>query len=147
MSILLTPKTQVQCYHCGNDCKDEDILSDDKHFCCSGCLTVYDILKDNQLCGYYDLNQNAGVSLKAKNFNGKFDYLSEKSVETELLAYQSPTQNKVLLHIPSIHCSSCVWLLENFHKILEGVISARLNFVKKELSLSYNPLETSLKEK
>lgn len=146
MSILLTPKTQVQCYHCGNECKDEDILSDDKHFCCSGCLTVYDILKDNQLCGYYDLNQNAGVSLKAKNFNGKFDYLSEKSVETELLAYQSPTQNKVLLHIPSIHCSSCVWLLENFHKILEGVISARLNFVKKELSLSYNPLETSLKE-
>lgn len=66
MSTLLTPKTQVLCYHCGNECKDEDILSDDKHFCCSGCLTVYDILKDNQLCGYYDLNQNAGVSLKAK---------------------------------------------------------------------------------
>ncbi len=146
MSTLLTPKTQVLCYHCGNECKDEDILSDDKHFCCSGCLTVYDILKDNQLCGYYDLNQNAGVSLKAKNFNGKFDYLSESSVESELLAYQSPEQNKVLLHIPSIHCSSCVWLLENFHKILEGVFNARLDFVKKELSLTYNPAVTSLKE-
>ena len=59
---------KVVCYHCGNDCKDEDILEDDKHFCCSGCFTVYDILKDNNLCGYYDLNANAGVSLRAKNF-------------------------------------------------------------------------------
>ena len=137
---------KVVCYHCGNDCKDDDILEDDKHFCCSGCYTVYDILKDNNLCGYYDLNANAGVSLKAKNFKGKFDYLSEKSIQNELLSYQDEHIAKVILSVPSIHCSSCVWLLENFPKILKGVLTSRLNFVKKELSLDFDPNEVSLKE-
>jgi Cu+-exporting ATPase len=52
----------------------------------------------------------------------------------------------VILSVPSIHCSSCVWLLENFPKILKGVFSARLNFVKKELSLDFDPQTVSLKE-
>lgn len=137
---------KVVCYHCGNDCKDEDILEDDKHFCCSGCFTVYDILKDNNLCGYYDLNANAGVSLRAKNFKGKFDYLAEKAIENELLVYQDEHIAKVILSVPSIHCISCFWLLENFPKILKGVFSARLNFVKKELSLDFDPQTVSLKE-
>jgi P-type Cu+ transporter len=143
---LISSEQKVVCYHCGNDCKDEDIIEDDKHFCCNGCHTVYDILKDNQLCGYYDLNQNAGVSLKAKNFFGKFDYLAEESIQNELIDYQDDKIAKVILFIPAIHCSSCVWLLENFNKIRSGVISARLNFVKKELALSYAPSEVTLKE-
>ncbi len=137
---------KVVCYHCGNDCKDGDIFEDDKHFCCSGCYTVYDILKDNNLCGYYDLNANAGISLKAKKFKGKFDYLSEKSIQNELLSYQDEHIAKVILSVPSIHCSSCVWLLENFPKILKGVFTSRLNFVKKELSLDFDPNIVSLKE-
>lgn len=137
---------KVVCYHCGNDCEDEDIKEDDKHFCCSGCYMVYDILRDNNLCGYYDLNANAGLSLKAKNFKGKFDYLTEKAIENELIAYRDEHIAKVILSVPSIHCSSCVWLLENFPKILKGVFSARLNFVKKELSLDFDPSIVSLKE-
>ncbi|MCP9755922.1 HAD family hydrolase [Lacihabitans sp. CCS-44] len=138
--------SKVSCYHCGNDCKDEDIKEDEKHFCCSGCFTVYDILKDNNLCGYYDLNTNAGISLKSKNFKGKFNYLAEKNIEAELLSFHDEHIAKVILNVPSIHCSSCVWLLENFPKILKGVISARLNFVKKELALDFDPNLVSLKE-
>lgn len=145
-NIITAEDSKVICYHCGNECKDEDILEGEKHFCCSGCFTVYDILKDNNLCGYYDLNANAGVSLKAKNFQGKFDYLSENNIETELLAFKDAQLAKVILKVPSIHCSSCVWLLENFPKILQGVISARLNFVRKELSIDYNHQQVSLKE-
>jgi Cu+-exporting ATPase len=37
-------------------------------------------------------------------------------------------------------------LLENFNKVRKGVISSRLNFIKKELSLSFNPVQVSLKE-
>ncbi|MCU0324207.1 MAG: heavy metal translocating P-type ATPase metal-binding domain-containing protein [Spirosomaceae bacterium] len=143
---MTTVETKISCYHCGNDCADESLVVEDKNFCCNGCKTVYEILQENNLCTYYDLNQNAGVSLKAKNFNGKFDYLKEPSIQTQLLDFQSDTINKVTFHIPAIHCSSCVWLLENFNKILEGVTSARLNFLKKDLSVSYNPTKVSLLE-
>jgi Cu+-exporting ATPase len=138
-------ETKTTCYHCGDDCADSPIVLEDKHFCCHGCKTVYEILQDNNLCSYYDLNQHAGISLKAASFNGKFDYLDEEKIQAQLLDFQSPGINKVTFHIPAIHCSSCVWLLENFNKIQSGVFTARLNFLRKELSLSYNPSEVSLK--
>jgi Cu+-exporting ATPase len=119
---------------------------EDKYFCCHGCQTVFEILQDNNLCTYYELNHNAGISLKAKNFEGKYSYLKEKNIETQLLDYQSENLNKVTFYVPSVHCSSCVWLLENFNKVRKGVISSRLNFIKKELSLSFNPVQVSLKE-
>ncbi|WP_337042347.1 heavy metal translocating P-type ATPase [Emticicia sp. 17c] len=137
--------TKIACYHCGEECSDTPIVSDDKHFCCHGCKTVYEILQDNNLCSYYDLNQHAGISLKAMNLNGRFEYLSDEKIQAQLLDFQSDTLNKVTFYIPAIHCSSCVWLLENFNKIQQGVTSARLNFLKKELSLSYDPTQVTLR--
>ncbi len=136
--------TKIACFHCGDDCPDNQITIEDKHFCCNGCKTVFEILQESDLCNYYDLNLHAGTSLKAKNFNGKYDYLIDEKIQSQLLDFQSETINKVTLYIPAIHCSSCVWLLENFNKIQKGVFTARLNFLKKELSISYNPQQVSL---
>ena len=138
-------KIRLECYHCGSPCEEEDILVDDKHFCCTGCKTVFEILQDNNLCTYYDLNQNAGVSLKAKNFEGRYDYLASEEIERQVLDFKNERIAKTTLYIPSVHCSSCVWLLENFNKVHAGVSHSRLNFIKKELDITYNPEETSLK--
>ena len=44
----------MHCYHCGNDCDPKHpIVFDDKHFCCQGCQTVYEILSTNKLGKYY----------------------------------------------------------------------------------------------
>jgi Cu+-exporting ATPase len=138
-------KTKISCYHCGDDCADSPVVLEEKHFCCHGCKTVYEILQDNNLCSYYDLNQHAGISLKSATFNGKFDYLADEKIQAQLLDFESVNINKVTLFIPAIHCSSCVWLLENFNKIQEGIFAARLNFLRKELSLSYDPSKVTLK--
>ncbi len=146
MNQVMEVEEKLLCYHCGDDCADDLIAIEEKHFCCHGCQTVYEILQDNNLCGYYDLNQNAGISLKAKNFEGKYSYLNDTNIYSQLLDYQSNSLSKVTFYIPAVHCSSCVWLLENFTKIRKGVITSRLNFLKKELSLSYNPAQVSLRE-
>lgn len=146
MNTIVEVEEKLICYHCGEECADDSITLEDKHFCCHGCQTVFEILQDNNLCAYYDLNENAGISLKAKNFADKYQYLDEADIITQLLDYQSDTLSKVTFCIPSVHCSSCVWLLENFNKIRKGVFTSRLNFLKKELSLSFNPAEVSLKE-
>lgn len=144
MNQTIEIEEKLLCYHCGDECADEPITVEDKHFCCHGCQTVYEILQDNNLCGYYDLNANAGISLKAKNFEGKYSYLNDNVIVSQLLDYQSDNLSKVTFYIPAVHCSSCVWLLENFNKIRKGVITSRLNFLKKELSVSYNPADVSL---
>lgn len=136
----------VSCYHCGEDCDDNLVKVEDKSFCCVGCKTVYEILSENDMCTYYDFEKNNGVSLKAKNFTGKYDYLSSTEIENQLLEFKSDEYNKITFFIPSVHCSSCVWLLESFNKVLNGVITTRLDFVKKRLSVAYNPKQVTLKE-
>lgn len=146
MNTSTTIDIEKKCYHCGEDIGDKPIVADEHNFCCTGCSTVYELLKDNNLCTYYDLNENAGISLKSKNFDGKYDYLQNPDIVAKLLDFDSESVQKVTLHIPGIHCSSCVWLLENLPKVKAGVYNARLNFVKKSLSISFDPTICNLQE-
>lgn len=146
MNTIAEEKVLIKCYHCDSICEEEIITHDDKPFCCVGCKTVYEILQENGLCTYYDLNENAGVSLKAGHLAGKYEFLADPQIEKQLLDFKSENQARVTFFIPSVHCSSCVWLLENFNKIKAGVLTARLNFIKKELFVSYDPSRVSLKE-
>jgi len=88
MKMIAEVDEKLVCYHCGDECSDDSIAIEDKHFCCHGCQTVFEILQDNNLCAYYDLNNNAGISLKAKNFEGKYSYLDERDIVAQLLDYQ-----------------------------------------------------------
>ncbi len=67
-------ETILSCYHCGDECRDDSIRIEDKLFCCNGCKTVYEILDQNKLCNYYNIEQTPGIS---PNFNigNRFDYL------------------------------------------------------------------------
>lgn len=135
----------VTCYHCGEHCEDELIEFDDKAFCCNGCKIVYEILDENDLCNYYDLQNSPGISLKNRNFEEKFAYLDNMEIQEKLLNYSSDVLNKIVFQIPSIHCSSCIWLLEHLDTLREGIISSRVNFVRKEVAIDFNPRVISLK--
>jgi Cu+-exporting ATPase len=133
------------CYHCGELCEEELIKFDDKAFCCNGCKMVYEILDENDLCNYYDLENSPGISLKNRNFEDKFAFLDNEEIQGKLLNYSSENLKKIVFHIPSIHCSSCIWLLENLDTIREGIITSRVNFVRKEVSIDFDPQVISLK--
>ena len=135
----------IDCYHCGAPCEEELIEFDDKAFCCNGCKMVYEILDENDLCNYYDLENSPGISLKNKNFEDKFAFLDNEEIQSKLLNYSSEKLNKIVFHIPSIHCSSCIWLLEHLDTLREGIITSRVNFVRKEVSIDFDPKQISLK--
>ena len=141
----ITSTSTTTCYHCGEPCLDsQPIQREEKSFCCVGCVTVYDLLASHDLCGYYDVGQNEGVSLKAKNLGGQFDFLKNEDIAQSLLSFSSPTQASITLYIPAIHCSSCVWLLENLSKIQTGVQFTRLNFPEKKIFIQFDPRVTDL---
>ena len=137
---------KVGCYHCGDDCDREHIVFDGKDFCCHGCKTVFEILNQNDLCTYYDLEKNPGISLKSKKLDDKFAYLDNEEISSLVIDFREEAIAKVTFYIPSIHCTSCIWLLENLYKLTEGVNHNRVNFVKKELSVDYNPKVISLRK-
>ncbi len=135
--------TKVSCYHCGDPCEADHRQFDEKDFCCHGCQTVYEILNENDLCDYYDLEQSPGYSLANKS-SGLFDYLDSVEVKRQLLDFADEKQERVTFFIPNIHCSSCIWLLEHLDCLNPGVIHTKVNFSQRKVSLAYDPSQISL---
>ena len=133
------------CYHCGDECNDDSIRIDEKLFCCNGCKTVYEILDENKLCNYYNLEESPGIS---PNFGlGKrFDYLDDQSIAQKLVDFQDESFSKVTFHIPQMHCSSCIWLLENLYKLNHAISHSNADFLKKNVSVTFNHNIFTLKE-
>ncbi|GFD81120.1 ATPase [Tenacibaculum sp. KUL118] len=132
------------CFHCGNECDTKTITKEDKFFCCNGCKTVYEIFSENDLTCYYDFQNNPGAI--PEEIQGKYDFLDNESIVDKLLEFNDGNVQVVNLYIPHIHCSSCIWVLENLHKLQEFVSSSQVNFPKKTVRITYNSEKTSLKE-
>ena len=133
------------CYHCGVDC-DDSILWNDKVFCCAGCQLVYQLLDENGLCQYYDLTNMPGMTAKGHFVSDKYNYLDNEAIQEQLIQFKVGDQAHVVFYLPQIHCVSCVWLLENLHKINPGIIQSQTHFEKKEIKVVYQPSLISLKE-
>lgn len=138
-------KSEILCYHCGDNCKDKSIFLDEKIFCCSGCKTVYEILNQVELCSYYNFEQNPGISPKTFE-SKKFDYLDDAITINKLLEFKDDKISKITFFIPQMHCSSCIWLLENLFKLNPAITNSTVNFVRKELSVKYLHEKISLKD-
>lgn len=128
----------LECYHCGENCKAEVVKFDNKNFCCEGCKLVYDLLKENNLCTYYNINYSPGISPEKLNYSGKYDYLNTEQITNKLVHFTDGHHSHITFYIPKIHCSSCIWLLENLHRLNKGIATSSVNFLRKELSVVYD---------
>lgn len=133
------------CYHCGEPCEPTLVQFDDKDFCCEGCRTVYEILNTNDLCRYYDLDENAGWNVKAKS-NEAYAYLDDEQVHARLIDFTDGQITRVHFEIPQIHCASCIWLLEKLYKINEGIVSSKVNFLQKVVYIQFDESKTTLRK-
>ncbi|GAK88895.1 type cbb3 cytochrome oxidase biogenesis protein CcoI [Nonlabens ulvanivorans] len=131
------------CFHCGDPCIEQTIIHDDKKFCCNGCKLVYEILSDNDLGNYYDIEHNPGTSPSFTR--DKFNFLENDEIVQKLLEFNEQEVQVVQLSIPSIHCSSCIWVLENLQRIHKGVKSSQVDFPKKTVRVTFNSNELDLK--
>jgi Cu+-exporting ATPase len=141
-NIILS--VQTQCYHCGDSLPATPFTSDDKRFCCMGCKGVYQILSSYNLSGYYTYNAIPGASQKKAPQH--FDYLDEPGIAAELVDYADDRMTVITLFIPAIHCSSCIWLLENLHKINPDISQSRTDFLKKQVSITFRNQAISLRK-
>jgi Cu+-exporting ATPase len=138
------PKSDLHCYHCGEKCNDSIQNSDDKVFCCDGCRLVFEILNENNLCSYYSFNPSSGVSPEQSEFQGTFEFLNQNEIREKLIHFSDGVQSHVTFFVPSIHCTSCIWLLENLQRIESGIISSSVNFTKREVTVIFKDREIRL---
>lgn len=123
------------CFHCGDKCTSPSIQHENYFFCCHGCKTVFDILNENNLSYYYKLETAPG-SIPSK-FDGKFDFLKNETIAKKLLEFDELNTKIVSFNIPTIHCSSCIWVLENLNKLNPDIKTTQVNFPQKKVRINF----------
>ena len=138
--------TPALCYHCGEDCEDSILVFEAKRFCCAGCQTVYELLESNGLNSYYELNANPGLRQKANLKKAKYSWLDDGENAKKLIKYSDIEITIVTFTVPAIHCSSCIYLLENLYKINPAIVRTQVNFLQKEARITFKNHQISLRE-
>lgn len=139
-------KEYQKCVHCGEDCGKYPIVWDEKSFCCNGCKTVYQLLNENQLYNYYEMENTPGVRVDEHEFGSKFAYLDDDKIKAKLLEFKDGDYSKITFYIPAIHCSSCIWLLEHLNALNPGITHSMVHFTKKEVSVTFKEKVISLRQ-
>ena len=142
LTFVLMKKVSDTCYHCNSECT-EHFLYNGKVFCCEGCKTVYQILLENNMDTYYTLNANPGTQKKAST---RFNFLDLDEIRSKLILFSNDNISRVRLHLPQIHCSSCLWLLERLNKLNPAIIQSEVFFNEREAEITFKEDQISLKE-
>lgn len=138
-------KDEIICYHCGDVCKEDSVRKEEKNFCCTGCKIVYEILEENNLCRYYSIDENPGISPKVRS-GIKYEFLDDPQIKKQLIDFSDGNTAMAALLIPQMHCSSCIWLLENLYKLDPGVTHSSVNFPEKKLTFKFLESKTTLRK-
>lgn len=139
-------EADLRCYHCGEDSTLNPVTFDEKTFCCHGCKTVYQILQEGDLCTYYDLEDQPGIRMDAEQFGDRFAYLDNEEIAKGLMDFADAGMGRVTFLLPQIHCSSCIWLIENLHKLNPGIVRSTVNFGAKQVFITFKADEISLRQ-
>ena len=131
------------CYHCGDECGKSSVEFDDKDFCCNGCKTVYEIFTSNGLSTFYEIEGKAGTT--PNEIRQKYDFLDNQEIVQQLVEFNEEGVQVISLSIPTIHCSSCIWVLENLNKLHSAITFSQVDFPKKTIRVTYKTEDFSLK--
>lgn len=107
---------------------------------------VYQILNQSELCEYYNLNENPGINQRVHVRKDKFAFLDDDKIQVQLISFRDDKQVHVTFYLPQMHCSSCLYLLENLHRLDPGVVSSKVNFTRKEVDIVLLTPQTSLRK-
>ena len=94
---------------------------------------------------FYDLNAVAGTSQR-NYIPADFTFLDDQDTISRLIDFENEQIVKVHFYLPQIHCSSCLWLLENLFRLNEGIKDSRVDFLKREVSITFLKEQITLRE-
>jgi Cu2+-exporting ATPase len=106
---LASEASQGRCAHC-----DSPTPSTADPYCCTGCRHVHELLQGQGLARYYELRSGRGVPVldRARSLG------EDAWVELELAKLDtSRGLRAVPLDVEGLHCTGCVWLIQEvFHR-------------------------------
>ncbi len=132
------------CTHCGDACDGSILNAEKQAFCCQGCESVYQLLAENNMCDFYRMREGA-ISKPGSIEEARFDHLDDIDLQRRLIDYEDDQQYRVSLRLPQIHCTACVYLLEQLYRFNDSISDSKIDFSRKEISITVRKPGMSLK--
>ncbi|MBC7537472.1 MAG: cadmium-translocating P-type ATPase [Bacteriovorax sp.] len=131
------------CVHCDEKIliavfNDQD-LDHNEPFCCSGCMTVFNVINFKGLEKYYEIKKQSAIFKRrspAENKFQKFSYLDNKEFLDDY-SYENLNNRKTMeFYLEGIHCLACLWLIEKLPEYLDDVEQCRLDMQRSVATVS-----------
>lgn len=118
------------CRHCGLPVPDPAPVAG---FCCAGCATVYDLLRDSGLERFYDLGGGANQPVGQEPRAAAMPWLDELVAA----GAQGDGSWRVDLDVQGVRCAACVWVLKELWQRVPGRVALDLDPSIGRLSLRW----------
>lgn len=123
-----------QCRHCAAELhSDADRLSG---FCCSGCRAAFAFIHDLRLDHFYQLRGDDKLS-PAQDRTLLYSYFDDPQFLEKYVRSDEQGISTIRFHIPGIHCSACIWLLEKLPEVVAGLADVRVDIVRSQIRIRY----------
>ena len=122
--------TEPTCSHCGKYTDDKNaVVKNNRIFCCNGCYGISNLIYSLGLEEYYRLRNPEKHKAKNDSENKSeiddFSYLNQDNFKKLYTTAETP--NKIRFYIEGIHCTGCLWLIENLANTTDEIESVELN--------------------
>ena len=141
---ILEPNGTLQarsCAHCGETLTPSNTVeSEGRHFCCTGCSSVHELLNTLGLGDFYKIKEaqdNAKLEPAMGADSGEsYDYLNQSNFIEIYTKKDDPLSMN--FYIEGIHCAACLWLLEKVPEFCSGIASVSLNMTDNTAAVRFN---------
>ncbi|MEO6420451.1 MAG: heavy metal translocating P-type ATPase metal-binding domain-containing protein, partial [Polyangiaceae bacterium] len=118
------------CLHC-----NATLAPAQREFCCPGCEAVFGLLRAAGLGKYYDLRGEQGTPVAETHAGRDLKWLD--ALERDLSEADAAT--RFSLDVQGLHCSACVWLLEELFRRCPSGLAIEVNPALGKLELVVEP--------
>ncbi len=117
----------------------------EQQFCCYGCRTVYRVLHENGLAGFYQHRRAGGTDGRPALATGAaYRHFDEPRFHELYVTQDGAGSLSCRLLLEGVHCAACVWLIEKLPRLVPGVSEARLDLGKGLVVVRWDPAQVAL---
>lgn len=132
------------CRHCGLACQGAGIATEHGTFCCDGCEAVFSLLHSRGLTQYYQCETAPGAPQqnRARLPADRFAVLDDPEIAGRVIEFDDGRTAVATFLVPSMHCASCVWLLEQLWRFDPGAQRSEVDLQRRTIRIEYQPSAT-----
>ncbi|MBI1190512.1 MAG: heavy metal translocating P-type ATPase [Tepidisphaera sp.] len=135
----------VRCAHCGLAVARGLVREGrSEQFCCHGCETAYEVIHRCGLGRYYQMREGSEGAVRSSGRSyAEFD---DATFRTLYATRDARGLWRAELYLTGMHCAACVWLVERLPRLLDGVVSARVDLGRSLVVITWDDARTRLSE-